>query len=102
MVFLIIDAWKLLAFQSVNPINVIPETGRVHLIRYLRLFEDYWIDSSDGGLFFIQDVIHHVISVTEPLHCIQDNFSGNFDSFPLISPSDIFCINELTLILTII
>jgi hypothetical protein len=54
----------------------------VHLIRYLRLFEDYWIDTSYGGLFFIQDVIHHVISVTEPLHCIQDNFSGNFDSFP--------------------
>jgi hypothetical protein len=49
LVFLIIDTWKLLAFQSFNPINVIPETGRVHLIRYLRLYEDYWIDTSDGG-----------------------------------------------------
>jgi len=42
--------------------NVIPETRRVHEIRYLRVYYYHWVDTSAGGLLVPNDVILLVAS----------------------------------------
>jgi len=44
--------------------KVIIETRRAHYIRYLRFYYNYWMDTSAGGLFVLEGIIHPVVSVS--------------------------------------
>jgi len=43
------------------PVKIIPETRRVHQIRYLR-FD--WVDNTAGGLLVHEGIIHPIVSVS--------------------------------------